>query len=94
MADVPEDLVAGRFEHAVQGDGELAGAEVGAEVTADLTDHVDDVAAHLLGDPLQLLLVEAVQVVGPVDAVEQGRGGELAASALSRLLAHSSLVKM
>ena len=67
VADVPEDLVAGRVEHAVQGDGELAGAEVGAEVAADLADRVDDVAAHLLRDLLQLALVEPVQVGGAVD---------------------------
>ena len=52
VADVPEDLVAGRVEHAVQRDGELAGAEVGAEMTADLADRVDDVGPHLLRDLL------------------------------------------
>ena len=67
VADVPEDLVAGRVEQAVQRDGELAGAEVGAEVAADLADRVDDVAAHLLRDLLQLLVVEPVQVRGAVD---------------------------
>ena len=67
VADVPEDLVAGRVEQAVQGDGQLAGAEVGAEVAADLTDRVDDVGAHLLRDLLQLLVVELVQVGGAVD---------------------------
>ena len=71
VADVPEDLVARRVEQAVQGDGELAGAEVGAEVAADLADRVDDVGAHLLRDLLQLLVVEAVQVGGAVDPVEQ-----------------------
>ena len=68
VADVPEDLVAGRVEQAVQGDRQLAGAEVGAEVAADLADRVDDVAAHLLRDLLQLLVVEPVQVGGAVDA--------------------------
>ena len=48
VANVPEDLVAGRVEQAVQRHGQLAGAEVGAEVAADLTDRVDDVGAHLL----------------------------------------------
>ena len=71
VADVPEDLVARRVEQAVQGDGQLAGAEVGAEVAADLTDRVDDVGAHLLRDLLQLLVVELVQVGGGVDPLEQ-----------------------
>ena len=36
VADVPEDLVARRVEQRVQRDRDLAGAEVGAEVAADL----------------------------------------------------------
>ena len=63
VADVPEDLVARGVEQRVQRDRDLAGAEVGAEVTADLADGVDDVLAHLLRDLLQLLVVEAVQVL-------------------------------
>ena len=58
VADVPEDLVPRRVEQAVQGDGELAGAEVGAEVAADLADRVDDQLAHLLRDLLELLVGE------------------------------------
>ena len=73
VADVPEDLVARRVEQAVQGDRELAGAEVGAEVAADLADRVDDVGAHLLRDLLQLLVVEAVQVGGSRRSRRAGR---------------------
>ena len=72
VADVPEDLVARGVQQRVQGDRELAGAEVRAEVAADLADRVDDVLADLLGDLLELLLGEAVQVLGAVDA---GRAG-------------------
>ena len=71
VADVPEDLVARRVEQAVQRDGELAGAEVGAEVAADLADRVDDQLADLLRDLLELVVVEALEVLGPVDRVEQ-----------------------
>jgi len=42
-------LSRGRVEQAVKGNGQLAGSEVGAEMAADLADHVDDVAADLLG---------------------------------------------
>ena len=58
VADVPEDLVARRIEHAVQRDRELARAQIGAEVAADLPDRVDDVLAHLLRELLELVLVE------------------------------------
>ena len=50
---------------------DLAGAEVGAEVAADLPDRVDDVLAHLLRDRLQLLVAEAVQVLGLVDPLQE-----------------------
>ncbi len=50
VADVPEDLVARGVEQRVQRDRDLAGAEVGAEMAADLADGVDDVLAHLLRD--------------------------------------------
>ncbi len=93
VADVPEHLVARRVEQAVQRHGQLAGAEVGAEVAADLADRVDDVGAHLLRDLLQLLVVEAVQVGGTVDPVEQARFAVLVLRCVS-VLAHSSLVKM
>jgi hypothetical protein len=66
-------------------------------VTADLTDRVDDVGAHLLRHLLQLLLVEAVQVRGPVDLRQQRLLGlvSLVFVALGGgLFAHSFLVKM
>ena len=72
VADVPEDLVARGFEQRVQRDRDLARAEVGAEVAADLADRVDQQLADLLGDLLQLLLGERVEVLRAVDAVEDG----------------------
>ena len=56
-------------------DRQLARAEVGAEVAADLPDGVDDVLAHLLREPLKLVLVEGLEVRGAVHAVEQALGG-------------------
>ena len=70
VADVPQDLVLRRVEQRVQRDGELARPEVGAEVPADLADRVDDVLADLLGDLGELVLVERVEVLRAVDAVE------------------------
>ena len=54
----------------MKGDRELAGAEVGAEMAADLPDRVDDVGTHLLRDLLELLVVEVVEVGGAVDVVQ------------------------
>src|SRR5439155_17475770 len=73
VTDVPQDLVSGRVEHAVQRDRQLAGAQVGAEVAADLSDRVDDVLAHLLRELLKLVVAQLLEVLGPVDAVEQAR---------------------
>ena len=71
VADVPEDLVPRRVEHAVQRHRQLAGAEVGAEVAADLADRVDDQLAGLLRDLLELRVVEPVQVGRRIDLVEE-----------------------
>ncbi len=71
VADVPQHLVARRVEQAVDGHGELARAEVGPEVAADLADRVDDQLAHLLGHLGELCVVEALEVRGAVDVVEQ-----------------------
>ena len=71
MPNVPEDLVARGVQQRVQGDRELAGSEVGAEMAADLTDRLDDVLAHLLGDPHQLVVAQPVQILRAVDPVEQ-----------------------
>jgi hypothetical protein len=70
VADVPEDLVARGVEQGVDRDGDLAGAEVRAEVAPDLPHRVDEQLPDLLRDLLQLVLVEAVEVLRAVDAVE------------------------
>ena len=71
VADVPEDLVAGRIEQRVERDRDLAGPEVGAEMAADLPHGVDDVLAHLLGHLLQLVVGQAVKVLGTGDGWQE-----------------------
>ncbi len=93
VADVPEDLVAGGVEQAVQRHRQLAGAEVGTEVAADLPDRVDDVGAHLLRDLLQLVVVELVQVRRPVDPIQEAPRFVVVACRFA-VLSHSFLVKM
>ena len=78
----------------MQGDGELAGPEVGAEVAADLADRVDDVGAHLGRDLLQLRLVEPVQVGGAVDSRQQRLLVVVLVALGGGRFAHSFLVKM
>jgi hypothetical protein len=75
VPDVPQDLVARRVEQAVHGDGDLAGAQVGAEVPTDLPHGVDQQLADLLRDLLQLFLGQPVQVLRAVDVVEESLGG-------------------
>ncbi len=53
----------------MQCDRDLARAEVGPEVPADLPHGVDDVLAHLLREELELLVGEAVQVLRLVDSL-------------------------
>jgi len=57
----------------VEGDRELAGAEVRAEVAADLPDRVDDQLTDLLGDLGQLRVGQTPEVVGVVDRLQQAR---------------------
>jgi hypothetical protein len=61
----------------VQRDRDLASAEVGPEVPADLAHRVDEQLAHLLGDLRQLGVAQVVEVLGAVDAVEEAGGHEL-----------------
>src|SRR6185295_3424255 len=74
VPDVPEDLVLRGVQQRVQRDRDLAHPEVGAEVAADLADRVDDVLAHLLGDLLELVLRQDVEVPGAVDRVQKALG--------------------
>ena len=55
MADVPDQPVARRVEHVVQGDGQLDDAEAGAEMAAGDRDRVDGLRAQLVGDLPKLL---------------------------------------
>jgi hypothetical protein len=77
VADVPEDFVARRVDQRVDGDRDLAGAQVRAEVAADLANRVDDQLANLLGDLLELVVVQAVEVLGAVDRFEEAHEGRV-----------------
>ncbi len=72
VADVPDHLVAGGVEQAVKRHRQLAGAEIGAEVAADLADRVDDQLTHLLCQLLELVVGQAVEILGAGDLLEEG----------------------
>ena len=80
---VPQDDVAGRVEDPVDGQGELDGPEVGAEVAPVHRDPVDDAGPDLGGQLGQLCLRQFAEVGGFVDVVEEhghlfgdARGGD------------------
>ena len=70
MAGVPQDGVGRRLEDAVQGEGQLDGAEVGAEVAAGLGDGGDDEVADLAAQLGQVGLGQLAQVVGVTNPFE------------------------
>ena len=70
VADVPDELVLGRGEDAVQRDGQLHHAEVRAQVAAVLGEHGDQFVADLLRQLLQLLQRQLLDVRRAVHHVE------------------------
>lgn len=70
MAHVPDDLVVWAPQDTVQRDGQLDGAERGAEVAADLADARQYRLAKLLREKRQFVLGEMLKVAGGGDAVE------------------------
>src|SRR3989454_6467753 len=71
MAHVPHDLVAGRVEAVPQRHGQLDYAQAGADVTAGLRDDVDQPAAHLVREGLELVARQAPDVFGSTDELKQ-----------------------
>ena len=72
MAGVPDDRVVWGVEHAVQRERELDRAEVRAEVSAVRRDRLHDQVADLVGELVELGRVEATEVGGTGDGVEDG----------------------
>jgi hypothetical protein len=71
---VENQLVLGRVEHAVQGDGQLDHAEVRAQVAAGPRHCFHQDVTDLGRQEAQLLLGEVLEVLWAVDAVKQGHG--------------------
>jgi hypothetical protein len=69
VAHVPHDAVVRRVEHVVQRDGQLDRAQVGRQVAAGLGDRIEQEAAQLFGQRLQLMAGQAAQVGRVVDGL-------------------------
>ena len=55
----------------MEGNGQLARAEVGPEVPADLADGVDEQLPEFLRDRLRLGIGQPVEVLRPVERLEE-----------------------
>ena len=71
---VEDDLVLGRVEDPVDRDRELDHAEVRPEVPAGPDRRLDQQVTDLPGQAGELILAQSLQVLGAVDALQQGHG--------------------
>src|SRR3989441_9392092 len=74
MAHVPHDLVAGRVEAVPQRHGQLDYAQARADVTAGLRDDVDQPAAHLVREGLELVPGKPLDVRRTGDRLKERHG--------------------
>src|SRR6266511_1516493 len=74
MADVPDDLVARRVEGRAERNRQLDHAEPRADVATRLGDDIDEALGHFIGQRLQLLRRQRLDVRGTVDRFENQLG--------------------
>ena len=77
VTDVPDQRVLGRVEDIVQRDGQFDDAEPGPEVAAGDADGVDQFGAQFARRTGEVGGVEAAEVGGRVDGIEQRGNGAL-----------------
>jgi hypothetical protein len=73
VTGVPQDEVAGRIEHPVEGQRELDHAQIGAEVPARHRHRLDDELTDLLSELFELLGIERRQIGRFVDCLQDHR---------------------
>ena len=71
VADVPDQLVAGRVEHVVQGNGQFHDAEPGTKMASGFGHSIDRLATQFVGELAKLIGGEVFQVARKPDPVEQ-----------------------
>ncbi len=74
VADVPHDAIARGVEHAVERDRQLDYAQGRREVAAGGRDRLDEQLPQFLGDGLELVERERLEIGGRIDVGEQGHG--------------------
>src|ERR1700747_1289742 len=67
MADVPDQPVARRVEHVMQGYSQFDHPKTGAEMAAGHRNSIDRLLAELISDLAQLARFEASEVIGSLD---------------------------
>src|SRR5207245_2736224 len=72
VAGVPNDRVLGAVERAVEGKRQLHDPEVGGEMPAGFGRLFDEEGTDLGGELRKLCLIEAAEVCGRVDRLEDG----------------------
>ena len=73
MPHVPDQAVAGRVEHVVEGNRQLDHAKPGTQMAAGLRNRVNGLGPQLLGNLLQVLDREAAQIFGALHAIQMRR---------------------
>ena len=68
---VPDQLVLGRVEHIVDGDGQFDHAQPGPKVPARSADRVDHLGAQFIGELAKLFGLEAAEIVRRINLIEQ-----------------------
>jgi len=75
VADVPDQLVLGRVEHIVQRSGKLDHTEACAEMATGDADRGDQFGAQFVRELSELTVIEAPQIGGERDCIEERRIG-------------------
>ncbi len=75
MAHVENEPVLGRFEDAMQRDGQFDDAEVRAKMPAGLRQDLDQLFANFFGELRQVLFVQRLDVGGRTNPIQHPRRG-------------------
>ncbi len=85
VADIPDQPVRRRIEDIMQRDCQLDNAEPCTEMPAGLGDGVDSFGPQLVGELLELLGRQILEIARQMDAIEQGRLGRFGHAQLQRV---------
>jgi len=75
MADIPDQSVAWRVEHVVDGRCQFDNAKASAQMSAGYGNRGNGFLSQLIRELAQLLRLELAQLFGSIDSVEKRRAG-------------------